>query len=233
MTQPEFSIIIPTYNEAESIESCLSALQALKPRCELIVTDGGSHDDTTTLAKPLADISIDADKGRALQMNTGASLAQGDILIFLHADTFLPEGALDLIHGGISNNYLWGHFDIELTGKSPMIKIIAKLMNFRSRLTGIATGDQVIFVTRLTFEQIGYFPDIPLMEDIAICKQLNKLDKPYCICAKVTSSSRRWEKFGIARTILLMWALRLGYFFGVNPQLLAQCYSQGTILWKQ
>jgi rSAM/selenodomain-associated transferase 2 len=232
MKRPEFSIIIPTYNEATCIERCLFALQPFKPRCELIVADGGSLDNTIALAKPLADRLIDAGKGRARQMNAGASLAQADMLLFLHADTFLPDDALDLINNGLHKNYLWGRFDIDLTGTSPMLKIIAAMMNFRSRLTGIATGDQVIFVSRRTFEQIGCFPVIPLMEDIAICKKLKQLDNPYCIKAKVTSSGRRWEEFGLARTILLMWALRLGYFFGLHPELLAKYYTQ-EYLWKQ
>jgi rSAM/selenodomain-associated transferase 2 len=164
-------------------------------------------------------------------MNIGASHATGDILIFLHADTCLPENALQLIEQHISGNRLWGRFDIQLSGDHFMLKVIAQMMNWRSRLTGIATGDQVIFVTREAFAAVGRYPEIDLMEDIALCKALKKISPPICLKAKVTSSGRRWEHNGIYRTILLMWSLRLRYFFGANPQLLAALYSRGQF-WK-
>ncbi|MFA6162915.1 MAG: TIGR04283 family arsenosugar biosynthesis glycosyltransferase [Methylobacter sp.] len=226
----KFSIIIPTLNEQKTIQSCLSALQPLRNNCEIIIVDAGSNDQSIT-STALADKILTSEKGRARQMNTGASHATGDILIFLHADTYLPDHALQLIEQHIGSKRVWGRFDIRLTGDHFMLKVIARMMNWRSRLTGIATGDQVIFVTREAFASAGHFPEIALMEDIALSKALKKINPPICINAKVTSSGRRWERYGIYSTILLMWSLRLRYFFGADPQLLAALYSRGQF-WK-
>lgn len=223
----KFSIIIPALNEEKNIVSCLSALQLLRNQCEIIVADGGSIDNTRMLAAPLADKVIISALGRAIQMNNGAGQSTGDVLIFLHADTRLPDNALQLIQQQISSARQWGRFDIQLSGRSFMLKVIAQMMNWRSRLTGIATGDQVIFVTRLAFEKAGQYPDISLMEDIALCKALKKISPPACLPAKVISSGRRWEYNGIYKTILLMWSLRLRYFFGADPQALAFLYNHG------
>lgn len=225
-----FSIIIPTLNEELSIVNCLKALQPLRHCCELIVVDGGSTDKTNKLAKSLADKVISSEQGRAIQMNTGAQSATGDLLMFLHADTFLPQDVLAQIAQG-NNNRQWGRFDVKLSGSHPMLKVIAVFMNWRSRLTGIATGDQVIFVNKRLFESVGQYPVIPLMEDIALCKQLKKISRPVCLKAKVTSSGRRWEQFGVFKTILLMWSLRLCYFFGADPKTLALLYNRGRF-WK-
>jgi rSAM/selenodomain-associated transferase 2 len=227
----KLSIIIPTLNEAITIQPCLSALQVLRKDCEILVIDGGSTDNTKILAQPLADKVMSSAKGRSRQMNSGANQATGDILIFLHADTRLPEHALQLIGRHINQNTQWGRFDICLSGDHFMLKIIAFMMNRRSRLTGIATGDQVIFVTRRAFESVGQYPDIDLMEDIALCKKLKKISAPICLSAKVTSSGRRWEYNGVYKTILLMWWLRLRYFFGADPTTLAQLYFRGKF-WK-
>lgn len=226
----KFSIIIPTLNEQKTIQSCLSALQPLRNDCEIIIVDAGSNDQSITTAA-LADKIITAEKGRTRQMNTGANHATGDVLIFLHADTYLPEHALQLIEQCISSDRVWGRFDIQLSGEHFMFKVIARMMNWRSRLTGIATGDQVLFVTREAFAAAGHYPEIALMEDIALSKALKKISPPICINAKVTSSGRRWERYGIYRTILLMWNLRLRYFFGADPQTLAALYSRGQF-WK-
>jgi rSAM/selenodomain-associated transferase 2 len=226
-----FSIILPTLNEEQSIVNCLTALPPLRDGCEIIVVDGGSTDDTKRLAKPLANKVILSAKGRAIQMNAGAERAEGDVLIFLHADTFLPQDALKQIAQGINDNRQWGRFDVALSGSHPMLKVVAWFMNWRSRLTGIATGDQVIFVTKQAFESIGRFPVIPLMEDIALCKKLKKISPPVCLKAKVISSGRRWECVGVFKTILLMWSLRLRYFLGEDPQTLAHLYNRGRF-WK-
>lgn len=223
----KFSLIIPTLNEADNIHACLSALQALRNDCELIVVDGGSHDNTLELAQGLADQILSAPQGRARQMNVGAQHAYGDILIFLHADTFLPGNALALIHQHIDSTKPWGRFDIQLEGRHFMLNVIAQLMNWRSRLSGIATGDQVIFVTKEAFTAAGQFPDIALMEDIALCSKLLNITPPICLKAKVRSSGRRWEAFGIYKTVLLMWSLRLRYWIGTDPQRLAALYRGG------
>lgn len=226
-----FSIILPTLNEGQSIANCLMALQSLRECCEIIVVDGGSTDDTKRLANPLANKVISSAKGRAIQMNIGAESAVGDVLIFLHADTFLPQGALNQIAQAINANRQWGRFDVELSGIHPILKVVALSMNWRSRLTGIATGDQVIFVDKHLFESVGQYPDIPLMEDIALCKKLKKISPPACLKTKVISSGRRWEQFGVFKTILLMWSLRLRYFLGADPQTLALLYDKGH-KWK-
>jgi len=223
-----FSIIIPTLNEEKTIESCLSALQPLRSNCEIIIVDGGSTDNTIVIARSLADKVVSSDKGRARQMNNGARYASGNVLIFLHADTSLPENALQLIQQKLNSSRKWGRFDIQLSGKHFMLKVIAQMMIWRSRLTGIATGDQVIFVTRQAFEKAGQYPEINLMEDIAICKALRKISPPICLKAKVISSGRRWERYGIYKTILLMWNIRLRYFFGADPQILAFLYTNGA-----
>ena len=224
----KFSIIIPTLNEEKSIQSCLLALQPLRNDSELIIVDADSTDNTRLLAAPLVDKVLLSPKGRGKQMNIGAKQATGEILMFLHADTCLPENALALIQEKISLTRQWGHFDIQLSGNLFLLKVIAQMMNWRSRLTGIATGDQVIFVTRQAFEKAGQYPEINLMEDIALCKKLKKISLPICLKDKVISSGRRWEQNGIYRTLLLMWTLRLRYFFGADPKTLAFLYTQSV-----
>ncbi|WP_024297447.1 TIGR04283 family arsenosugar biosynthesis glycosyltransferase [Methylomicrobium lacus] len=226
-----FSIIIPVLNEALALPSCLGALQPLRHQAEIIVADGGSRDATVAIAEALADRVVRAPKGRALQMNAGARLAKGDILLFLHADTVLPDNALRLIEQRLARGGQWGRFDIRLRGRPVLLKLIACMMNWRSRLTGIATGDQVIFVARQAFFGVGGYPDIALMEDIALSQLLKAIGPPLCLRAKVTSSGRRWEAFGVFRTILLMWSLRLRYFFGADPAELAELYQRGQF-WK-
>lgn len=242
-----FSIIIPSFNEASSIQPFLLALQPLRYSltsdqnknlnelnltCEIIIVDGGSTDNTLAIASPLVDIAITSSKGRGIQMNNGVKHAKGETLIFLHADTYLPDKALQFIDLSLSQNTaVWGRFDITLKGKPLMLKVISALMNWRSRITGIATGDQVIFVNKSVFEQIRGYPNIPLMEDISLCKKLKKISSPLCLRQKVISSGRRWEQFGVFKTILLMWSLRLRYFLGQSPELLYALYSRG-LFWK-
>lgn len=227
----KFSIIIPTLNEGQTIVPCLSALQPLRNRSEILLADGGSSDNTPALAAPLADRLVASATGRGRQMNAGARQATGDVLVFLHADTRLPANALHFMEQEIGAGAQWGRFDIQLNGNHFMLKVIAAMMNWRSRLTGIATGDQTIFVTRRAFASVGGYPEIALMEDIALSKALRQIGPPACLKAKVASSGRRWERFGVVNTILLMWSLRLRYFFGADPGLLAELYSRGT-LWK-
>lgn len=220
------SIVVPTLNEAEGITAFLGALQPLRLRCvELILADGGSRDGTISLAAPLVDRVISSPRGRALQMNAGASIARGEVLLFLHADCKLPDDADSLVIRGLADSGRgWGRFDVRLSGVSPMLRVIGVLMNWRSRMTGICTGDQGLFVERSLFEHIGAFPDQPLMEDISISKKLKRHSAPLCLSAKLTASSRRWEKQGIWRTMVLMWRLRLAYFLGAEPGRLAEIY---------
>lgn len=222
------SIIMPVLNEAGLIAAALTRLQPLRKQgAELIVVDGGSDDGTPERAEPLADRLIHASKGRAAQMNAGARAATGEILLFLHADTRLPEEADRILAAAFAAGAVWGRFDVRLSGGHPLFRVVAALMNERSRLTGIATGDQAMFVTREAFERVGGFPEIPLMEDIALSKALKRLARPVCLHDRVVASSRRWEERGILRTILLMWELRLRYFLGADPRDLVRRYYRG------
>jgi rSAM/selenodomain-associated transferase 2 len=224
----KLSIIIPTFNEGAIIRASLKALAPMRSAGhEIIVVDGGSHDDTVSNAQPLADRMISCERGRARQMNAGAKAARGNVLVFLHADTLLPLNADSLIIDGMrQSSKNWGRFDIRLAGRRPPLRIVETLMNWRSRLSGISTGDQCLFVRREVFEAIGGFPDIALMEDVAISRLLKRHGRPLCIRNKVITSSRRWEQRGILRTVLLMWRLRLGYFFGEDPRHLARLYQR-------
>lgn len=228
----KYSIIIPVFNEENNIKSCLLSLRRFDKESEVIVVDGGSTDDTFIIAKPLGDIVITSTKGRATQMNAGAKQATGEIVVFLHADTFLPDNALALIDQALLlKKSDWGRFDIQLSGTLLLLKVVSTLMNWRSRLTRIATGDQVIFVSKKLFNEIGCYANISLMEDINLCTKLNKICVPICLKEKVISSGRRWEKRGVVKTILLMWSLRLRYFFGENTETLSFLYSRG-LFWK-
>jgi rSAM/selenodomain-associated transferase 2 len=221
------SIIIPCLNEADSITATLDALQPLRQRgAEVIVVDGGSHDETVARSGALADTVMSAPCGRAMQMNAGAVAANGDILLFLHADCRLPDAADGLIIDGLRRERKnWGRFDVAIAGRHPALKLVAACMNLRSRLSGIATGDQAIFVMRTLFEAAGRFPEIALMEDIALCRRLKRFGAPLCLRHRLVTSGRRWEKHGVLRTILLMWQLRLAYWLGADPHKLALRYA--------
>ena len=223
----KLSIIIPVLNEAEHIASALLALQPLRERgAEIVVVDGGSTDGTAEIAAPDCDRIITAPTGRALQQNAGAQHALGDTFLFLHGDTQLPVNADDLIATALDNDAAhWGRFDVRFDTHQAMLRVIATMMNARSRLTGIATGDQCIFVRRSAFEAVGGFPAIALMEDIALSSLLRRQSAPACLYNKATTSARRWQKNGAWRTILLMWWLRLAYALGVSPARLAHWYG--------
>jgi rSAM/selenodomain-associated transferase 2 len=221
------SVIVPTLQEAEQIVATLRLLQPLRERGhEVIVVDGGSEDGTPELARSLADRVLDSARGRARQMNAGAGVAEGEVLLFLHADTQLPAGADRLILEGLTRSGRgWGRFDVRLSGRHPLLVITGPLFSLRSRLTGSATGDQAMFVRRGWFEAVGGFPEIPLMEDLALSRALKRRGRPLCLWQRVVTSSRRWERYGIVRTILLMWRLRLAYYFGADPAELARRYG--------
>jgi rSAM/selenodomain-associated transferase 2 len=220
------SIVIPTLNEADGIVEALTALTPLRARGhEVIVVDAG-EDGTAELARSRADRVLRGPRGRAAQMNRGAAAARGDVLVFLHADTRLPASAGRLIADGMAaTGRAWGRFDVRLSGAQPSLRVVEASMNWRSRLTGIATGDQAIFVTRDRFREVGGYPEIALMEDVALSKALKRLGPPVCLRARVTTSSRRWERDGVVRTVLLMWSLRLRYFLGADPSDLARRYD--------
>ena len=210
--KPVLSIVIPALNEAAGLEATLQALQPLRLRgVELVLADGGSSDATPTLAQPWVDAVVDAPRGRALQMNAGAARARADVLLFLHADTRLPPLADVLVLQAVQRSdkgACWGRFDVRIEGRPRMLRVVAALMNLRSRASGIATGDQAIFITREAFERVGGFPEQVLMEDIEISRRLKRLGRPACLRARVCTSGRRWEQRGVWRTIVLMWRLR-------------------------
>ncbi|HEY8567524.1 MAG TPA: TIGR04283 family arsenosugar biosynthesis glycosyltransferase [Beijerinckiaceae bacterium] len=219
------SIIVPVLNEAGAIASHLTALAPVRERgAEIVLVDGGSEDGTLDEAEGLADRTVIAPRGRASQMNAGARLAKGETLLFLHADTRLPPDADRIVQRALETRS-WGRFDVVIEGAHPMLPVVAAMMNRRSRLTGIATGDQGIFVRATTFRAVGGFPDIPLMEDIALSTRLRTLGRPACLSERVTTSGRRWETRGVGRTILTMWRLRLAYAFGADPHRLAVAYG--------
>jgi rSAM/selenodomain-associated transferase 2 len=220
------TVVVPTLNEAERIVACLQPLRAWRKRgTELIVADGGSTDTTVVLAKPWADHVLVGPRGRAKQMNLGASMATGDVLLFLHADTQLPADAPAALEAALTDAQVsWGRFDVQIDGESPLLKLVAALMNLRSRHSGIATGDQAMFVRRDVFQRVGGFPDQPLMEDIELSKRLRKLSRPACLRQRVITSGRRWEQHGVLRTIVLMWMLRALYWIGLPAERLARMY---------
>ena len=220
----QLSIIIPTLDEAEAVVALLQQLQSLRARGhEVILADGGSKDDTVALAEPLADRVLVTAAGRARQMNAGAAVANGRMLWFVHADSRIPERADEYILQ--SADPVWGRFNVHLSGDRMLLRVVERLMNLRSRITGIATGDQGIFVSRALFERIGGYADLPLMEDIDLSKRLKHEQTPVCLHNTLTTSSRRWEQKGIVRTILLMWTLRLAWFLGVPAARLATRYG--------
>ena len=219
------SIVMPVLDEAAGIEATLRALAPLRLRGhELIVVDGGSDDGTPALAAGLADRVLAGPRGRARQMNSGAALAQGEVLLFLHADTTLPAVADALIDRALQVGARWGRFDVRIAPGPPMLRVVAALMNLRSRLSGIATGDQAIFVERNLFEAVGGYADLPLMEDIELCRRLRAVSRPACLRERVLTSGRRWQRHGVWPTVWLMWRLRWRFWRGEAPERLARLY---------
>ena len=221
-------------NEAQGIGQ---TLQALVPLCvrgvQVVVVDGGSKDDTVEQARQALQAAagsapwevIPSPSGRAAQMNAGAQRARAPVLLFLHADTVLPPAADALVAQALgSGTHHWGRFDVHITGQHSLLRVVAALMNRRSRWSGIATGDQALFMTRAAFDTVGGFPAQPLMEDIEMSKRLLRLSRPACLHQRVATSGRRWETQGVWRTVLLMWRLRFAYWRGASPERLAELY---------
>jgi rSAM/selenodomain-associated transferase 2 len=227
VTAPGLSIVVPTLDEAAGLAAHLEALQPLRRQgCEVVVVDGGSRDATLEIARPLADVVLPAPRGRGRQLNAGARAARGDLLIFLHADTRLPPGAVEAVRAALGEGaHGWGRFDVEIAGRHALLRAVARLASWRSRLSGIGTGDQAIFVRRDRFESAGGFPEIPLMEDVALSTILRRAGRPACLRLRVVTSGRRWESRGVLRTILLMWWLRLLFWLGRDPAALARRYG--------
>nr|WP_314623607.1 TIGR04283 family arsenosugar biosynthesis glycosyltransferase [uncultured Noviherbaspirillum sp.] len=221
----QLSIVIPVLNEAAGIDAMLLRLAPLRRNgAQIIVVDGGSEDGTAALAAAHADTVLSSPRGRASQMHAGALAASGDALLFLHADTMLPPHAGERVAQAL-RSHAWGRFDVALDADGPAYRMIAAMMNLRSRLTSIATGDQAIFMRRAFYQAAGGFPPLALMEDIAFCKRARRLARPACLRDKVVTSARRWEKNGVWRTVFLMWQLRLAYFMGADPEALAYRYG--------
>lgn len=221
------SVIIPVLNDAAILQSHGPALRALQARGhEVVVVDGGSRDDSLRVAREITSRVLGSDRGRALQMNAGAEAAEGDLLLFLHADTQLEPGALQslLAEGARRGDVFWGRYDVRLDGDHWLYRVIETMMNLRARFTGIATGDQAMCVSRALFRRVGGFPRIPLMEDVALSKRLRRCAAPACLKPRVVASARRWARHGIVATTLLMWRLRLSYFLGADPARLARLY---------
>ncbi|MDO3720115.1 TIGR04283 family arsenosugar biosynthesis glycosyltransferase [Marinobacter sp. chi1] len=226
MSDPlSLSVIIPVWREAAAITETLTALGSVRRAGhEVIVVDAGSDDGTASLARPLCDRVVQSGKGRAVQMNAGADAARGNVLLFLHADTRLPDDAMTRLEAFAETGNAWGRFDVRLSGQRPLFRIIAWFMNQRSRLTGICTGDQAMFVRRDVFKALYGFREQPLMEDIELARRLCLVSRPFCVESSVVTDSRRWEKHGPWRTIFLMWRLRWRYWRGESPESLAREY---------
>ena len=219
-------IVVPVLDEGRELASRLGELQHMRARgARLVVVDGGSSDDSLAIAAGLADLAFVAAQGRARQMNAGAAACAAGLLLFVHADTRLPHDADMLIRRALRGRHQWGRFDVKIDSARPLLRLVETMMNLRSRWTGIATGDQAIFVRRELFERVGGFPDQPLMEDVALSTLLKRQGPPACLQARVTTSARRWEQHGAWPTILLMWRLRAAYFFGADPSKLALRYG--------
>ena len=220
------SIIVPMLNEAAALPGLLAQLAHWRTRgCEVVLVDGGSADDSAVLARAAGFTVVEAERGRARQMNAGAAKAGGEVLLFLHADTQLAADADASVRAALAEaDREWGRFDVRITGRSPMLRVVAALMNLRSRLTGIATGDQAMFVRREAFEAVGGFPLQPLMEDVELSRRLLRRSRPACLRLRVATSGRRWEQRGVWRTIFLMWRLRWAYWRGVPAERLAEAY---------
>lgn len=219
------SIVVPVLNEATHLPEALRALQPLRAQgAQLVVVDGGSSDGSPALATPLADRVLMAPRGRATQMNAGAAACTSARLLFLHADTRLPPGAMDAVMDALAT-HTWGRFDVRIDSPRATLRMVSFMMNLRSRVSGIATGDQAIFVRREAFDAVGGFEQVPLMEDLLLSRALRRLGRPACLRLRVRTSARRWEQGGVWHTIALMWRLRLAFFLGAPVDDLAQRYD--------
>lgn len=228
---PLISVVIPVRNEAQALPGLLDDLADFRATgAELILVDGGSGDGTCELALGRVDQLLRTAPGRALQMNAGAAVARGEYLWFVHGDTRISAESLSRLQKALSERPLWGRFDVRLSGPGLALRLIGAMISLRSRLSGIASGDQGIFVAHQHFDALGGYAQIPLMEDLQLCRRLKTLARPRCLRPPLSTSSRRWEQNGIWRTVLLMWCLRLAYYCGASPEKLARQYRRGSLL---
>jgi rSAM/selenodomain-associated transferase 2 len=233
---PTVAVIVPVRNEVAALPAQLRALADQGGWDELIVCDGGSSDGSADFVRGFAQTVaprgatvrlVTAVPGRARQMNAAAGAARAQVLLFLHADTQLPRDAFARVREAVGAGRMWGHFDVRLSGRHLLFRVIERLMSWRSRISAIATGDQAMFVRADVFRLVGGFPDQPLMEDVELSRRLKWIGPPARLHPPVTTSSRRWERHGILCTVLLMWALRFLYWCGVSPVRLARWYKYG------
>lgn len=225
--QPILSIIVPVLNEARTIAGVLNTLRPFRQRgAEIIVVDGGSDDDTAQLAQPLADRVVKAPRGRAAQMNEGAKVASGFIFLFLPTETRLPPDAdTQMMVGRNRDTSVWGRFDMHLTGRHPLLPIVARILNWRSRMSGIASSEQAIFVQRETFFRLGGFADIPVMDDVEMSKRLKAISPPICVTSRVTVPGKRFDREGFWTTLRMMWLMRFRYRTGMKPAEILKRYG--------
>lgn len=223
MKKALFSFVIPVLNEADNVGHTLTILKSRFPNSETIVVDGGSGDGTDEIVKRDCDLFLESSPGRATQMNLGASFAKGEYVVFLHADT-VPDFSEEEFSDKLLFSTIWGFFRVRLSGEKNIYKVISSLINKRSEITSVCSGDQMIFVRRAVFDALGGYGDLPLMEDIYLSKQLRVISKPQIMSFRVVSSSRRWEEHGVIKTIVLMWILRFAYFCGVSPSAFKKFY---------
>lgn len=225
------SVIVPVRNEVQALPLLLADLAPLRAAgAQLVVVDGGSDDGTRERAVGHVDLLLQSEPGRARQMNAGAAAANGEYLWFVHADTRVSAQAVERLLSALAGQPCWGRFDVSLSGSGLAFRLIGSMINLRSRLTGVASGDQGIFMARATFDALGGYAPIPLMEDLELCRRLKRLARPQCLRPPLSTSSRRWERGGVWRTVLLMWRLRLAYYCGTNPEQLARRYYRGPPL---
>ena len=221
--RPRLSIVIPVLNESDCLARTLDGIFAdpwLREHAEVLVSDGGSEDASLEIAARYPCRIVGSAAGRALQMNAASAKARGERLLFLHADSHLPADLGAVLDDAAE----WGFFRLRLSGDNLVFRVIETAINLRTRLTGVAGGDQGLFFERRLFAALGGFPCIPLMEDIAICKLARRRAAPQIVAARITSSSRRWQRHGVVRTVLLMWWLRFAYWLGADPRRLHRIY---------
>jgi rSAM/selenodomain-associated transferase 2 len=226
------SVIVPVFNEGEELSALVKHLQSLPGLDDVVIVDASTDSKSRAVLEHLRETQsprfqfVRSDiASRSIQMNQGAALAAGDALLFLHADTRLPNEVATLVDSQLSSHCHWGRFDIRLDASGMVYRLLEKMINIRSRLRHIATGDQAIFVSKQAFDSVGGFPPIVLMEDIGLSKKLKNQSSPGLISTPVVTSARRWKNHGVLKTILLMWKLRFLYWIGVSPDYLAKAYG--------